>query len=170
MNRIDLKLKRKEMKKNKYSESGGQHTFVLYVFIPIFSVIMLNIYLFNNLFFSIISVLLILTIYHFLIGYRFYKNISFSKDSMILSYPYSIQNKNESIFLYENISKIKVVWGAASNPSFIKFYISKNKIKFVSPQWDIKDIIFIVKEHCNKDTFDFNACEIINEQEKLKQE
>ena len=46
---------------------------------------------------------------------------------MYLSYPYSFQNKNESIFLYENISKVKVVWGAASNPSFIKFYIGKNK-------------------------------------------
>ncbi len=159
---------KKKIIKNKFNESGRQHTFVFYVFILVFSIIMLNIYLFSNLFFSIISVSLTLTIYHFLIGYRFYKNISFGKNSMHISYPYSFKNKNEIIFLYENVSKVKVVWGYASNQSFIKFYIGNKRVKFVSDEWDIEDIILILNGKCNKDVFDFNAFEIINNQEKKR--
>lgn len=161
------------MKKNKFIESGMQHTFVLYVFINFFSILMLNIYLVHNLFFSIIISFLVLTIYHFLIGYKFYKEIYFSDNSLNLNYPFKFYNKNEIVFFYEDISKVKISWGKASNQEFIKFHIGKKKVKFVSQIWDIEDIIMILNGHCNKDVFDFNSCEIINEQEKkekLKQE
>lgn len=155
-----------KMKTNKFIESGIQHTFVIYIFINFFSIQILNIYLIKNLFFSIIISFLILTIYHFLIGYRFYKEIFFSYVSMNVNYPFKFFNNTEIVFLYEDISKVKVAWGHGGNQSFIKFFVGKESVKFISRKWDIENIVMILNKHCNKGIFDINACEIINDLEK----
>lgn len=152
--------------KNKFIESGRQHTFVFYVFINFFLVLLLNVYLIHNLFFSIIISFLILIIYHFLIGYKFYKEISFSDGSFNINYPFKFYNKKEIIFYYEDISKVSITWGGGGTQDFIKFHTGKKSVKFISYKWDIENIIMILNEHCNKNVFDFNACEIIEDQEK----
>lgn len=130
-----------------FIESSRQHFLVMYVLSPIFTIVILNEYFFKNLLISVFSSIFLFLIYHLLIGYRFYKRLSFKENYLRIDYNLLIKFTRKIKIPYDQIKRVELKGGYGTIQNFLKIYTSNSiKFKFVTNDWDEIIIISILKK------------------------
>lgn len=138
-----------------FIESSRSNFFVYYIIFPILTISILNGYFFKNLFLSIACSIIFFLIFHLLVGYRFFKRISFFEDNLRIDHNLLYKYGREIDIPYDKIHKVKLKGGVGFNQTFIKICTSNSKyFIFFTNDWDEKDMISNLEKKANNMTIE----------------